>query len=224
MRAELMNPPRRCANPMLQMQAGDEGDSQLGPMWCPAGTWRGKSQVTSPLVSRRRSGAGWETLALWPCGFTSQSWIQAVNKMAFLERRNLNRALVDCLDWQNNQIIKTLRPFWVSNRFFLLTETHEQLALNGLLYINEYGHEYCFYRSSKRFQDHFYVIGINNTSWDGSGSRSSPVIPPRWNNNWTKAKRSNICSIFSFVMLIEANALNWQWAGGSCCREAEMSW
>ena len=99
--------------------------------------------------------------------------------MAFLERRNLNRALVDCLDWQNNQIIKTLRPFWVSNRFFLLTETHEQLALNGLLYINEYGHEYCFYRSSKRFQDHFYVIGINNTSWDGSGSRSSPVIPPR---------------------------------------------
>ena len=135
MRAELMNPPRRCANPMSQMQAGDEGDSQLEPMWWPAGTWRRKSRVTSPLVSRRRSGASWETLAFWPCGFTSQSWVQAVKKMVFLECRNLNRALVDCLDWQNNQIIKTgsLRPSWVSNPFYLLTHD-SQFPQRSLIY------------------------------------------------------------------------------------------
>ena len=67
--------------------------------------------------------------------------------MVFLQCRNLNQALVDCLDWWNNQIIKTgsLRLFWVSNPFYLLTETHGQLALNGLLYIHEYEHEYSVF-------------------------------------------------------------------------------
>ena len=37
-------------------------------------TWSRNSRVTRPLVSRRRSGAGWDTFAKWPCCFTSQSF------------------------------------------------------------------------------------------------------------------------------------------------------
>ena len=68
------------------------------------------------------------------------------------------------------------------------------------------------------------------TSWDGSGSRSRPDIPLRWNGNWMRTASATlvirIWGIFNWVLLVgQCPVLILGWVGGSYCgRWKEMCW